>query len=77
MNEERKTYRRKKTAPKEQIIFLMIACNATYVFENNWRQAEAWLMLFVGAVEVNALAQGVLRRVTQWLWIEHPTWQLW
>jgi len=28
------------------------------------------------AVEVNALAQGALRQFTQWLWIEHPTFQL-
>jgi len=33
-------------------------------------------MLFVGAVGVNALAQGALRRASQWLWIEYPTFQL-
>jgi len=31
---------------------------------------------FVGAVEVNALVQGALRRVTQWSWIEHANFQL-
>jgi len=31
-------------------------------------------MLLVGAVAVNALAEGVLRQFTQW--IEHPTFQL-
>jgi len=34
-------------------------------------------MLFAGAVEVNALAQGALRRFTQWPWIEHQTFRLW
>jgi len=29
-----------------------------------------------GAVEVNALTQGALRRCTQWPWIEHPPFQL-
>jgi len=33
-------------------------------------------MLLAGAVEVNALAQGTLQQFTQWLWIEHPTFQL-
>jgi len=33
-------------------------------------------MLLTGAVEVNAVAQGALRRFTQWPWIEHPTFQL-
>jgi len=37
--------------------------------DGNWRQAEAWIVLLAGAVEVNALAQGPLRRFTQWLWI--------
>jgi len=41
-----------------------------------WRQAEAWNVLLAGAVEVNALAQGALRQFTQWLRIEHPTFQL-
>ena len=53
--------------------FLLIACNATDFFNDNWRQAEAWIMLFVGAVEVKDLAQGALRRVTQRPWIEHST----
>jgi len=30
-------------------------------------------MLFVRAVEVNTLAQGALRRVTEWSWIKHQT----
>jgi len=33
-------------------------------------------VLLAGAVEVNALAQVALRQFTQWLWIEHPTFQL-
>ena len=32
--------------------------------KDNWRQAEAWIMLFVGAVAVTALAHGALRRVS-------------
>ena len=44
--------------------------------DGNWRQAEAWIVLLARAVEVNALAQGALRRFTQWLWIEHSTFQL-
>jgi len=34
------------------------------------------MMFFVGTVEVNALALGALRPVTQWPWVEHPTFQL-
>ena len=37
------------------------------------RQAEAWILLLAGAVEVNALSQVALRRFIQWPWIEHPT----
>jgi len=44
--------------------------------DGNWRQAEACIVLLAGAFEVNALAQGALRQFTQWLWIEHPTFQL-
>jgi len=33
-------------------------------------------MPLAGAVEVNALAQGALRQFTQWLWIDHSTFQL-
>jgi len=51
-----------------------------FVFVNfgdgSWWQAEAWIVLLTGAVEVNALVQGALRRFTQWPWIEHPTFQL-
>ena len=43
--------------------------------DGNWRQAEAWNVLLAGAAEVNALALGALRQFTQWLWIEHPTFQ--
>jgi len=32
-------------------------------------------VLLVGAVGVFALAQGALRQFTQWVWIEHPTFQ--
>jgi len=42
------------------------------LFNDNWRQTEAWIFLLAGEVEVNALAQGALRRLTQWSWIEHP-----
>ena len=41
----------------------------------NWWLAEAWIVLLAGAVEVKALAQGALRQFTQWLCIEHPTFQ--
>ena len=44
--------------------------------DGNWRQGEAWIVLLAGAIEVNALAQEALRQFTQWLWIEHPTFQL-
>jgi len=27
-------------------------------------------------LDMKALAQGTLRRSTQWLWVEHPTFQL-
>jgi len=30
----------------------------------------------LGVVEVNAIAQGMLQRFTQWPWIEHPTFQM-
>jgi len=33
-------------------------------------------LLLAGAVEENALAQGVLQPLTQWSWIKHPTFQL-
>jgi len=29
------------------VIFDWIACNATNLYKENWRQAEAWLMLLV------------------------------
>jgi len=41
-----------------------------------WRQAEAWIVFLAGAVEANVLAQGALRQLNQWLWIEHPAFQL-
>jgi len=44
--------------------------------DGNWRQAEARIVLLAGAVEVNALPQGVLHQFTQWVFIEHPTFQL-
>jgi len=46
-----------------------------WFFVFGW-QAYAWNMLFVKAVEVNALAQGALRQFTQYLWFEHTTFQL-
>jgi len=49
---------------------VFVASHATDIFNDNWRQAEAYIMLFIGAVEVNALVHGALRRVTQWPWIE-------
>ena len=56
------------------------AIYATDLFNDNWRrkrrQAEAWIMFLAGAVAVNAFAQGALRQFTQWLRIEHPTFQL-
>jgi len=44
----------------------------TDLFIDNWWQLEAWIMLLIGVVEVNALAQGVLWRFTQWLWSGIP-----
>ena len=46
--------------------------------DGNWRQAETWIVLLAGAVEVNALAALAqeTQQFTQWLWIEHPTFQL-
>jgi len=44
-----------------------------------WRQLAAGLNLNCAScrgVEVNALSQAALRQFTQWLWIEHPTFQL-
>jgi len=29
------------------IVFCWIACNATNLFNDNWRQAEAWMMFLV------------------------------
>jgi len=45
------------------------------VGDGNWRQAKPGICFLPGVVEVNALAQGTLRRFTQWSWIEHPTFQ--
>jgi len=44
--------------------------------DGNWRQAEACIVFLSGEVEVNALAQEAVRQFTQWLWIEHPIFQL-
>jgi len=44
-----------------------------------WRrrlEANAGNMFLTGAVEANDLFQEALQRFTQWLWIEHPTFQL-
>jgi len=54
----------------------MIACNETDLFIGDWWQTDVLLMFFVGVAEVNALAQGTLRRVTRCLLIEHQTFQL-
>jgi len=34
------------------------------------------LFFLPGQFEVNTLAQGALQQITQWLWIEHPTFPL-
>jgi len=39
-------------------------------------RSKSEILLLAGAVGVNALAQVALRRFTQWLWIEHATFQL-
>jgi len=44
--------------------------------DGSWRQAEVCIVFLAGAVEVNALAQRALQQFAQWLWIEHPTFQL-
>jgi len=51
-------------------------CNTTDLFNGNWRKAETCMMLFAGAVEVNAPAQGAQRQVIQWPWIDHSTFRL-
>jgi len=43
--------------------------------DGNWRQAEASIVLIAGEVDMNAFAQGALLQFTQWLWIEHSTFQ--
>jgi len=40
----------------------MIACNAMDIMNVYWRQAEAWLMVFIGAVEVKALLKERYRK---------------
>jgi len=48
----------------------------TDLFSDSWRQAEAGIMLFVGAVAVDAFDQGALLQFTKWPWIQHPTFQV-
>ena len=38
--------------------------------------SDARKMLLTGAVELNVLAEGTLRRFTEQLWIEQPNFQL-
>jgi len=40
----------------QELNLLLHQCLFLFHLDDNWQQAEAWLMLFVGAVEVNALA---------------------
>jgi len=55
---------------------LSLACSFVNFGDGYQWQAEAWIVLLAGAVEVNGLAQGVLRQVAQWPWIEHSTFKL-
>jgi len=43
---------------------LLITCNVMDLFNDNWQQDEAWTMLFVKAVAMNATAKGALQQVT-------------
>ena len=54
----------------------MLLCYFINFDDGIWRQAEAWIVFLAGAIDVNALAQGALRQFTQWLWMDHPTFQL-
>jgi len=42
-----------------------------------WRQAEAWNLTLVEAIEVNVLAQGELQHFTQWPGVYQPTFHIW
>ena len=44
--------------------------------DGNWQPIEAWNLLLARVAKMNSLAQGVLWWFTQWLWVEHPTFQL-
>jgi len=63
-----------KISSQMQSHFFRMACNATDLFK---KQTKAWITLFVGAVEVNTLAQGALRRVSTFqLRCRHATTEL-
>ena len=52
-------------------------CRYGVIFgDGDWWQADAWISPLAGAVEVKALAQGALRRFTQWLWVEYTSFKL-
>ena len=70
----KKLVRKSQLAQREPIIALTLCSNnSVSVFEEatliaalfcdgNWRQAEAWIVLLAGVVEVNTFAQGALRQ---------------
>ena len=60
---------------QQDMFFYRMQCDICG-YLNNWRQAKAWNLLPVGAVEMNPLTQGALRQFTQWLWIELPNFWL-
>jgi len=39
-------------------------------------EVEAWIVLLARSVDLSTLAQGAQRQFSQWLWFEHPTFQL-
>ena len=61
-----------KTIPNDLMMYDIVLL---YFGDGNQRQFAAWNYLLAGAVEMNAVTQGALRCLTQWPWIEQPTFQ--
>jgi len=63
-----KCYRSNKNATKSwfgTFVFFIDRIQCDGFINDNWQQTEDRITLFVGAVAVNSLAQGSLRRFTQ------------
>jgi len=65
--------KRGKTRSKSRIDKVKLTCFGNTLI---WKCCSSFFCWFLVTVEVNTLAQGALRQFTQWLWIEHPTFQL-